>query len=720
MADKFQLKALITGVDKLSPTLAGVRKNIASFRKNLEKTGLGKIGWSDIVTGGAMAAPFIAGARAAIDFESQMADVRKVVDFDTPTQFKQMGDDIGRMSERLPMAATDIAKIVAAGGQSGIARDELLGFAEAAVKMGIAFDQTADESGDMMAKWRTAFRMSQAEVIGLADRINYLGNTGPANTKQISGIVTEVGALGEVAGLSSAQIAAIGATMAGVGVKQDVAATGIKNFMLAMTKGTAATKAQAQAYKSLRLDSKTVAENMQKDAQGTMLDLLKRIGQVDAAKRPAVLAELFGTESIGAITPLLTNLELLRGNLEKVSDAQKYAGSMEQEYSSRAATTANNLQLLRNGVDSVGRAIGNALLPGINSVLDNLRPWISQVAQMISDNPHLVRGIVIAGAAFTALRAAVFAATVATRVLGAAFAATPIGLIAVGVAAAAGLIVAYWDQIGPFFATMWERVTSYTQSFMSFMKRVFYWSPLGLIVKNWGNIGSFFSALWEVIRAYSKPFVDFMKLIFDWSPVGLIVNNWGTVSAFFSKLWDGIQLAAAPFMQFLKLVFDWSPLGLIVKNWEPIVGWFKGLWDRISPYLEPIFKLVGGEGVGLTARVQRIADEKRASNAGVGGGTGELLAANAVQVAGNRKAMRDITFGVDTAELLRAPGQLPAPGALLRQSSQVAGKSQVEGEVLLRFDNPPPGLRVDGVKTNQPGLTVTPKVGRRTMGGTNE
>lgn len=640
MADKFQLKALITGVDKLSPTLAGVRKNIAAFRKNLESTGLGKIGWSDIVTGGAMAAPFIAGARAAIDFESQMADVRKVVNFDTPGQFKEMGDDIGRMSERLPMAATDIAKIVAAGGQSGIARDELLGFAEAAVKMGIAFDQTADESGDMMAKWRTAFRMNQAEVVGLADRINFLGNTGPANTKQISAIVTEVGALGEVAGMSSAQVAAIGATMAGVGVKQDVAATGIKNFMLAMTKGTAATKAQADAYKSLRLDSKTVAENMQKDAQGTMLDLLKRIGQVDAAKRPAVLSELFGTESIGAITPLLTNLELLRGNLNKVSDAQQFAGSMEQEYASRAATTANNLQLLRNSVAGVAREVGNALLPGINAVVEQLRPWISQVAQLVRNNPQLVHGIVVAGAAFTALRAAVFAATVATRLLGVAFAATPIGLIAVGIAAAAGLIVANWEKIGPFF-----------------------------------------SALWELIKAYSVPFMDFMK----------------------------------------KLL-DWSPLGLITRNWEPIVKFFKGLWDRVSPYLQPILKLFGGdEGESLTSRVQQAAAAQRERNAGAGGGTGDMVMAGAGLVARNRQAYNEQAFGINPGALLQAPGLMPEPGSLLRQSS-AAGKAQLDGELLVRFEGAPAGMRVERATSNQSGVTVTTQqnVGRRTMGGTNE
>ena len=99
MADKFQLKALITGVDKLSPKLAGIQKNVGSFRKNLEKTGLGKIGIKDLVTGGAMAAPFAVGIKSAVAFESEMANVNKVVDFKTPEQFKQMGADITRMSE---------------------------------------------------------------------------------------------------------------------------------------------------------------------------------------------------------------------------------------------------------------------------------------------------------------------------------------------------------------------------------------------------------------------------------------------------------------------------------------------------------------------------------------------------------------------------------------------------------------------------------------------
>lgn len=109
---EFELKALITGVDKLSPALSSMQKKIKGFQKGLKSSGMADFSVGDLIGGGAFAAPFIAGAKAAIDFESEMADVRKVVDFDTPKQFAEMSEDILKMSDRLPMAANDIAKLV--------------------------------------------------------------------------------------------------------------------------------------------------------------------------------------------------------------------------------------------------------------------------------------------------------------------------------------------------------------------------------------------------------------------------------------------------------------------------------------------------------------------------------------------------------------------------------------------------------------------------------
>lgn len=195
MADSFQLKAIITAVDQLSGPLKGMQRELKGFQKEMAGLAIGAAAAGTAVLG-ALALP----VNAAIGFESKMADIRKVVDgLDDKKAFTQMSDDILTLSTQLPMAAEGIAEIVAAGGQAGIARGDLMQFANDAVKMGVAFDTTAEESGQMMAQWRTAFRLTQEDVVVLADKINYLGNTGPANAKKISDIVTRIGPLGGVA-----------------------------------------------------------------------------------------------------------------------------------------------------------------------------------------------------------------------------------------------------------------------------------------------------------------------------------------------------------------------------------------------------------------------------------------------------------------------------------------------------------------------------------------
>ncbi|EBS3373973.1 phage tail tape measure protein, partial [Salmonella enterica subsp. enterica serovar Enteritidis] len=207
MADSFQLKAIITAVDQLSGPLKGMQRELKGFQKEMAGLAIGAAAAGTAVLG-ALALP----VNAAIGFESKMADIRKVVDgLDDKKAFAQMSDDILTLSTQLPMAAEGIAEIVAAGGQAGIARGDLMQFANDAVKMGVAFDTTAEESGQMMAQWRTAFRLTQEDVVVLADKINYLGNTGPANAKKISDIVTRIGPLGGVAGVASGEIAAMGA-----------------------------------------------------------------------------------------------------------------------------------------------------------------------------------------------------------------------------------------------------------------------------------------------------------------------------------------------------------------------------------------------------------------------------------------------------------------------------------------------------------------------------
>ncbi len=356
-----------------------------------------------VAAGATLAVP----VKLAIDFESAMADVRKVVDFETPQQFKEMGEDILSLSQRIPMAARGLADIVAAAGQAGIARNELLAFAESAAKMGVAFDITAEQAGQMMAQWRTAFKMSQKEVNELADQINYLGNTTAASAPKISDIVTRIGPLGEIGGATAREIAALGATMVSVGVGEEIAATGIKNLILRLTSGASATKKQQGAFKALGLSATKMAKMMQEDAQGAILAVVNALRKIPEHKRAAVLTDLFGRESVAAIAPLITNVEQLEENLRKVGDATQYAGSMEKEFEARSATTANSLQLLMNTITRLGVTIGSVLLPPLAELAQSVAKVVGKVADWMGKHEGLTKVLIYATSAMLALKIAI-------------------------------------------------------------------------------------------------------------------------------------------------------------------------------------------------------------------------------------------------------------------------------------------------------------------------
>ncbi|EOW7155855.1 phage tail tape measure protein, partial [Yersinia enterocolitica] len=436
----------------LSPALTTMQKDLRKFKGEFKD-----VMQSVAMMGAAIGGAFIIPINQAMEFESSMADVRKVVDFDTPAQFKEMGEDILKLSTELPMAADGIAAIVAAGGQAGIARADLKAFATDAVKMGIAFDQTAEESGQMMAQWRTAFKLTQSEVVTLSDKVNYLGNTGPANAAKISEIVTRIGPLGSVAGLASGEIAAMGATIAGMGVESEIASTGIKNFMLSLTSGTGK-GLKGKVLKAIKIDPKQLAADMQKDSKTAILKVLDSVAKLPKAKQAAALEALFGRESLGAIAPLLTNMDLLRENFNKVADAQVYAGSMQKEYESRAATTANEVQLLKNQLEIASITLGDMFLPYITEGTKELKPLLEQFRQWVKANPELIKTVFKLGIYLISVATGVTAVTKAIGIMNFVTKMSPLGKLLTLLIGAGALIVANWDTVGPVFKDVWNQI----------------------------------------------------------------------------------------------------------------------------------------------------------------------------------------------------------------------------------------------------------------------
>jgi len=417
-------------------------------------------------------------ARPAMSYEDAIADVKKVVDFRNAREAEQFSTRLLDASTNIPgMSAVDMATISATAARSQIPKNELIGFSEDAAKMGVAFDVSAEDAGTMMATWRTAFDLTQPKVKDLADQINALTNNFGGDAGRVSGIVTRIGALGEVAGVSAAQTAAMGAMLDKLGIQEETSATGIKNLLLTLTKGTAATKDQQAAFKTLGLDSVQVSKDMQVNAGAAIQSVLERIGKLPKAQQAGLLTDLFGSESVAAIAPMLTQLDQLKARMQLVGDKTAFAGSMNKEYLARIATTTGAVGLAKNGLQAVNIEMGQKLLPIISAgatrvaaIAKNFRAWskehpklvefMSKGALWVGIFLAAIAGIALIVAPILAFIAALGAAATALNITIGALASTIGIIIATIVAAVLAVIAAFklWNWIGPYVAKLWAGI----------------------------------------------------------------------------------------------------------------------------------------------------------------------------------------------------------------------------------------------------------------------
>lgn len=524
----------------------------------------------------------------AIEFESAMADVKKVVNFDTPIQFKEMNKDILELSKNIPMTAQGLAQIVAAGGQSGIAREDLIDFAESAAKMGVAFDVTADEAGEMMAKWRTAFQMNQTQVVELADKINYLGNNTAASAPKISDVVRRIGPLGSIGGIASGEIAALGASMVGAGTEADVAATGIKNLMLGMVVGNQATKTQAEMFDKLGFSTTELAKRMQVDAKGAILDVLGAIQKLPKDEQATTLMGIFGKESAEAIGPLLSNLDNLKRNFDLVANSANYAGSMEAEFAARADTTANSIELMKNRMDAAQITIGNNLIPVITPLIENLANVASKIGNLAQEFPTLTTAVGSVGLGFVALGAIGNASMWIWNGLKVSFYGVKLAITQYSIASKAATVATTGFNIaariiGFTFRTTGTAIRQYTNISKSAI----------ILTKGWsiaqGALNIAFSA---------NPIGAFILAATTLVGIGyLIYQNWDTVKQFFIGLWESPVAAILAFIggPITMLLYTGS---VIIANWDAVKSWFTLLWENpklaISQFVDHMYTTFGG------------------------------------------------------------------------------------------------------------------------------
>ncbi|WP_323938720.1 phage tail tape measure protein [Aeromonas hydrophila] len=687
MANEFQLKALITGVDKLSPALKGIRKNIKSWQRDLKSAGEGApaIGAGQAAAVGGSLAAFAQSENAATGLKVAMMDASGSVG----PEFKKMNDLAVGLGNKLPGTTADFQDMMTMLQRQGLSAETVLGgVGEATAYLAVQLGKAPAAAAEFAAKMQDATGTASKDMMSLFDTIQKAFYMGVDDTNMLSFFskTSSVLKMIDKDGLKASQsLAPLAIMMDQMGMAGESSGNAIRKVLQAgfdSKKINAANRLMSR--KGIKLDFT--------DGKGefggldNLFSQLHKLQSLTSQQRTTIIKQIFGddAETLQVVNALI---DKGRSGYDEIQQKMARQASLQQRVGAQLGTLKNLWDAMTGTAVNGLAAIGGAFQGEAKDTVT----WLGDLAEKFSEfaaaNPEVIRGVVGIAAGFAALKLALYAGGVAMAFFGNAMTATPIGLILRGVAMAAGLIIANWDTIGPWFAKVWQSITVVASAAWESLKQLFFnFHPLGVVIQNWGHISSWLGDLWSSVKTdFSLVWAFLKKGVLDFTPLGLIIQNWGAISTWFSELWGSVTTGFGWAWEFLKQgLLDFNPLGIIIKNWEPIVDWFKGMWERIQPYLQPLMDgmswvgdKVGGVMDGVGSIWQRSGDTLGAIWSGGKGGLGASSPLAAVS---------------------------PAAGANSNTSAPVSG------EMVVRFENAPQNLRVDEGKTS-PGWSMSPDVG---------
>ncbi|XZG69238.1 phage tail tape measure protein [Chitinibacteraceae bacterium HSL-7] len=337
---------------------------------------------------GASLGGFAVAGRAAVDFESAMAGVSKVVD-GSDEQISALGRSIQEMSLRLPVAATDLAKIAEAGGQMGVPLPKMGQFIELAAKMGTSFGISAEEAGQAVGKLTAIFGLPLGGIEQLSNALNTLGNGTAATEKGLLDFLTRVGGSAKQFGLTAEQVSALGGTFLAMGKTPEVAGTAVNALLQKLQTANVAGDDFKDALSRMGLSAQTLATDIRENPQAALDQFLGTLAAIEPQARAELLAQLFGLEYADDIAALTGSLGEYRKALNLVSDAQKNAGSLDREFEKRVQTTESQLTLMNNALKAVAVNFGSILLPAISVGAQMLGDLSGALAGFIDEHPAI-------------------------------------------------------------------------------------------------------------------------------------------------------------------------------------------------------------------------------------------------------------------------------------------------------------------------------------------
>lgn len=366
--------------------------------------------------------------KLAIDYESTFADLKKVANFTSAEQEKQVQQDIFAAAQRTGISANGMTAIAASAAESGVANDDqgnldpakLKQFLNDAAEMAVAYNISAEEAGERLAIFQSRMGLSAEQTKAMGDAMNYLASKTNATAAKTSQVVSRIGAVGVTAGLSAKSIVGLAGAFVSTSESPEVAGTAMKSFLLAMAQGEAMSKTQRDAFAKIGIRNvKALAEGMKKggpEAENTIMTVFEAMRKLPEAEQAGIAKDIFGLESFASIAPLVNDPAKL-AKAFALANSQEAVGSQLREFKTRSETTAGALDRLKVSTGVLGITVGSVLLPPLATAANTSVAVVKPVTALADRFPLVTKVVMMTAIALVALKVGALAGMYAATIL---------------------------------------------------------------------------------------------------------------------------------------------------------------------------------------------------------------------------------------------------------------------------------------------------------------
>ena len=507
---EFELKALITGVDRLSPALSKMQKKIRGFKRQAEEASQG-----GLALGGGLAAGLTLSLKSYADQENAATGL-KVAMMDANGEVGKSFQDINKLAiglgNQLPGTTADFQNMMQMLVRQGIPAENILGgVGKATAYLAVQLKKTPEAAAEFAAKMQDATGTASEDMMGLFDTIQKAFYLGVDDTNMLSFFTKTSSVLKMVNkdGLQAAQsLAPISVMMDQMGMNGESAGNALRKVIqsgLSVKKIRDVNKVMARQRLGVQLDFT--------DGKGSfggldnMFRQLAKLRKLTDVKRTGVLKAIFGDD---AETLQVVNALIDKGKdgYDQIQQKMNKQASLNKRVQAQLGTLSNLWEAMTGTATNGLAAIGGAF----SGDAKNITQWLGELGEKFTkfadENPRVIRGVVGLAAGLAILKLGLMGVGSAISIVSRIMSMTPIGMIATAIALAAGLIITNWDVVGPYFKKLWETISPYFEAGWELLKKVFAWSPLGMVINNWGPVVKWFQDMWDKLKPIIEWFTD--------------------------------------------------------------------------------------------------------------------------------------------------------------------------------------------------------------------